>query len=501
MIEHIRIAVAKALKAAFPEIPVHGHDTKEGYVRPSFFVYVTQTFSAPTKNFLHVSADVEIDFLQKKPDEREANGFFAKMQRMFCRKLPVGGTFVNASDSYMDVQNGIPMFGFEVEYWEDTREPETADVMEEFNFNETIGGGNEMGLPSMKVIFTAAAVDAIRRSDRGIVGMILKEENMEGDNPFTVYKKSDIPSAWSEESKEQVRLALVGADNAPSKVVVYRIAPGAEDYAEALNYFSLQKVTWLVCPTVETDGQAQAVVDWVKEQREERNRVKTVLPKTVADHEGIVNYATESASIGDKAYTAERFCARIAGLLAGTPMRRAATFTILDDVTDCARLGREAAGAEIDAGKFILHHDGEKVKVARAVNSLTTVKAGKSAAWKKIKVIETMDMIHDDLILLVEDNYIGKYPNTYNNKCLLMSAIDSYFQELAHNQLIENYVIGFDVEAIRDYLVKNKGMKFGDAQAMPDAEVRKQYTDEKVFMCATMTVVDVMEDVVMNITV
>lgn len=501
MIEHIRAAVYKTLKTRFPELSVYGYETKEGYERPSFFVYVTQTFSAPTKNFLHVSADVEIDFIQKKPDEREAHGFFARMQKLFCRKLPVGDTFVNTSDLYMDIQNGVPIFGFEVEYWEDTREPETADLMREFTFNEKIEGGDDMGLPAMKVIFEAAAVNAIKRSDRGTVGMILKEENIGENNPVTIYKKSDVPKEWSDENKEQAELALVGADNAPSKVVIYCLEKTAEDYTEALDYFSLQKVAWLACPTVETDKQTQAVTEWVKEQREERNRVKAVLPNTVGNHEGIVNYATESVSVGDVIYTAEEFCGRIAGLLAGTPVKKAATFTVLDDVTDCVRMSRSAADAEIDAGKFILFHDGEKVKVGRAVNSLTTVTAGKSAAWKKIKVVETMDMIHDDLILLVEDNYIGKYPNTYDNKHLLLSAINSYFAEVERNGLIEKYTVDFDVEAIRDYLVENKGMDFETAQVMPDAEVKKQYTDENVLMCATMNIVDVMEDVTMSITV
>jgi hypothetical protein len=501
LIEHIRTAVSKALKAQFPEISVHGYDTKEGYQRPSFFVYVTQTFSAPTKNFLHVSADVEIDLIQKKTDEREAHGFFAQMQELFCRKLPVEDAFVNTSDLYMDIQNGMPIFGFGVEYWEDTKKPVTADLMQEFTFNEKVEGGSEMGLPAMKVIFTAAAVNAIRRSDRGAVGMVLKEENIGENNPVTLYKKSDIPKEWSGENREQAELALVGADNAPSKVVIYCLEKSAEDYTEALDYFALQKVTWIVCPTVETDKQTQAVAEWVKEQREERNKVKAVLPNVAGDHEGIVNYVTESVSIGDKNYTAEQFCGRIAGLLAGTSMKKAATFTVLDDVTDCVRISRDTANAEIDAGKFILFHDGEKVKVGRAVNSLMTITAGKSAAWKKIKVIETMDMIYDDLLLLVEDNYIGKYPNTYDNKYLLLSAINSYFAEVAHNGLIENYTTDFDVEAIRDYLVKYKGMDFETAQIMPDTEVKKQYTDEKVFMCATMNVVDVMEDITMNITV
>lgn len=500
----IKKAVVAALKQAYPDLPVYGVDTKEGYKRPSFFVYVTQTFAAPTKNYLHVSADIEIDYIQKKPDESEAIAFFEDMQELFCMKLPVGEALLNTSDLYMDFDNqNVPVFGFEVEYWEEVkRKPETAVLMRELRLSQKVEKeSEEMGLPAMNVIFKAAAVNAIRRSDRGIVGMILREETVLENNPLIIRKVSEIPKEFSTQNQDQIRLALTGYVNAPSKIVVYVLGADEEGYTEALDYFSLNKATWLCCPSITTDKQEQAVTEWLKEQREARNRVKAVLPDTAGNHEGIVNYATPSASIGDTAYTAEQFCSRIAGLLAGTPVKQGATFAILEDVTDCTRLSRDAAGAEIDAGKFILYHDGEKVKAARGVNSLTTITQGKSAAWKKIKVVETMDMIHDDLILLVEDNYIGKYPNTYNNKCLLLSAVKSYFSELAHSGLIEDFLVDFDTEAIRAYLVEHKGILYDDAESMSDAEVKKQYTDEKIFLAATMNIVDVMEDITISITV
>ena len=106
--------------------------------------------------------------------------------------------------------------------------------------------------------------------------------------------------------------------------------------------------------------------------------------------------------------------------------------------------------------------------MGRGVNSLQTVSKGKGKPWKKIRVVESMDMIHDDLVLLAEDNYIGKYPNTYANKCLLISAINSYLAEMERNGIIEG---------------------------------KKQYTDEKVFLAASATLVDVMEDIDLNITV
>lgn len=137
--------------------------------------------------------------------------------------------------------------------------------------------------------------------------------------------------------------------------------------------------------------------------------------------------------------------------------------------------------------------------IGRGVTSLTTL-TGKQSPWKKIRVVETMDMINNDIVELAEDNYIGKYQNTYSNKCLLLSAIKTYMDEILVNGLIEDYSIEFDVEKIRKYVIENEKIKKEDAEAMSDEEMQKQYTDEKVYFKATVTISDVMEDIYLDIT-
>ena len=332
--------------------------------------------------------------------------------------------------------------------------------------------------------------------------MIVKEATASvKSNPVFIYKESDIPSELSADNKEQITLALKGNVNAPSKLVVYVLGSGDADYKKALSYFELHKVNWLCCPTIKTDKQEQAVATWVKDQRTAKNKVKVVLPEQDADSEGVVNYATASATVGEKKYTADKFCSRIAGLIAGTPATEATTFSVLPEVSECTIMERSAMDAAIEAGKFVLYYDGEKVKVARGVNSLTTTSPDKADPWKKIKVVEVMDMISDDLKILVEDYYIGKFVNIYDNKCLLLIAIKSYMEELFRGGLLDSYEVDLDVEAIRDYLVEHKGMKREDVEAMKDEEVKKQYTDEKVFMKASVTIADVMEDINLRVEV
>lgn len=75
-------------------------------------------------------------------------------------------------------------------------------------------------------------------------------------------------------------------------------------------------------------------------------------------------------------------------------------------------------------------HDGQKAKIARGVNSLTTIPVGGSADWRKIKIVEGMDLISYFLRTTVQDSWVGQYPNTYDNKQLLVAYILEYLQEL-----------------------------------------------------------------------
>lgn len=376
-----------------------------------------------------------------------------------------------------------------------------------------------MGLPNITIHFVEKAREVSKRAERGIVGMIVKEASVPETNPITVYKEKDIPGTLSAANKEQVKLALLGNVNAPLRVVVYVLASAAEDYAAALSYFSTHKVTYLCAPTAETDGQASAVADWVKEQRAARNKIKAVLPNTEADTEGVINYTTGTvtvatgstgllkvgdAEVGDTLtadsemkYLTEGLCSRVAGLLAGTPIEQASTFSVLSEAVDSSDVDRASIEKRIDQGEFIIFNDGEKVKVARGVNSLTTVPDGKSDAWKKIKVVEAMDMIYDDLVKLVEDYYIGKYPNTYDNKCLVLSAIMDYFNELVLEGVLSTASVAIDTETVKDYL-EEQGEH---PETMTEEELKKADTADKLFLTAEISILDAIEEVTLNIAV
>ena len=67
------------------------------------------------------------------------------------------------------------------------------------------------------------------------------------------------------------------------------------------------------------------------------HKILAILPNCDADHEGIINFTTNGIVSGDKTYTAAKYCSRIAGILAGTPLTISATYAPLNELDDCER--------------------------------------------------------------------------------------------------------------------------------------------------------------------
>lgn len=140
-LKDIKKAVNAALKKQFPECKVYGADTVEGYTRPSFFVYVTQTFSETTRNAVHKNVEIEIDYIQKSPDEGKAMDFFQIMENLFGQKLPVETRQLNVSNLDMGFQGenlNIPVFSFETEFWDEIKKTDNSETMKEIIFAQEV---------------------------------------------------------------------------------------------------------------------------------------------------------------------------------------------------------------------------------------------------------------------------------------------------------------------------------------------------------------------------
>lgn len=354
-----------------------------------------------------------------------------------------------------------------------------------------------MGLPNINVKFVTQAASAIERSEKGIVGIILRDASATGAHILT--KTSQIPAALGTENQAYITRAFLGYINPPKKVIVYVEPSTATDLTAGLAYMASQTIDYLVGPPDISATEATAVVTWIKEQRADGFTPKAVLPNNAADSEAVINFTTSGIVVGSTTYTAAQYCSRIAGLIAGTPMTISCTYAPLTEVSSVTALTKDEIDTAIEAGKFVLFYDGEKVKVGRGVNSLQTTTEDKGAAFKKIKIVEAVDMIGSDIRTTAQDSYIGKYSNSYDNKCLLISAIKGYFNTLESSGILENgtSVVDIDTDAQDDYLTAQGT----DTSAMTALEIKKANTGDEVFIAATISILDAIEDISLSITI
>lgn len=346
-----------------------------------------------------------------------------------------------------------------------------------------------MGLPEILIEFKTKAETAVRRSENGIVAVILIDDTKSGDG-YTSYKynyETDIvKSHWLTKNLDYLNKIFLGE---PNRVLVERIG-SFDELDDALARLKNKTWNWLTIPGLDAEaGTAAVIQNWIIAQRAAKKTFKAVLPNTSANHEGIVNFATDNVKVGTRTYSTAEYCVRIAGLLAGLSMTESATYHVLAEVDGITE--SVTPDEDIDAGKFILINDGEAVKVGRGINSLSTLSGDKTEDMKKIKIIEGMDLMRDDIRSTFEHNYIG-INNSYDNKVMFIAAINQYFDGLVRQGVLygeaEN-VADIDVNAQRDWL----SQKF-DISDYTDDQIRKAKTGSYVFVTANITFSDAIED-------
>lgn len=93
----------------------------------------------------------------------------------------------------------------------------------------------------------------------------------------------------------------------------------------------------------------------------------------------------------------------------------------------------------------------------------------------------------------INKSYIGNYPNSYDNKCLLITAIKGYLKQLEDKGWIEKgkSVMEINVEKQKAYL-ESVGV---DTTDMDEQAIKEANTGSKVFLKGSVSILDAIEDV------
>lgn len=350
-----------------------------------------------------------------------------------------------------------------------------------------------LGLPKININFFGKLKQRNKRNAAGIVALILKDDTQTEDS--IDYKQGDKIDGWESKNQEYIEHVLEGGAR---KVIVEREKSPAEDYSLSLDRLQNKRFNYLAIPGIEP-AETTEIVDYIKSKRkDDKKTFKAVLPNTAGDHESIINFTTDEIETEEKTYSTTEFTARIAGALAGLPFNRSATYLVFPEVLSIKEISDPDTA--VDNGELILINDGEKIKIGRGVNSLKTIEPEdkKNDDFKSIRLVETMDMIHDEIYDNFNDHYIGKVPNIYDNQVLFLNEVNKGFSELEDLELLDGNsenVAFIDVDAQREAW-EDYGT---DTSDWDDQKVKEESFKRHVFLAGKIRLVDTMEDLEFNI--
>lgn len=354
----------------------------------------------------------------------------------------------------------------------------------------------KIGMPEIKIVFESQGLSAIQRSERGIVLLLLKgeTENEQGSYKFSTILDMKETIQFSKKNAELIRLAFEGT---PNKMLI-EVVGEKNPLDVVLKKYELVKFNYYAAPNLEAED-VKKVMGW-------HDKVAINSDKTIkfvgfnlvnANHETIINWSTSAITYDGTEYTGQEFTALVASQLAGLPLNRSLTYFKWPKISEASLDFIDNQDAAVDQGKLFLTYDGENYKVARAVNSLTDGGDKKGDDFKKIKIVEAMHLIKDDIRDTFDKYYVGKVPNTYDNKQQFIAMINRvYFAELKGSVLENNdrNKVDININANLKYAIE----RGAEVDYMTTQQIKEFNTGSKVFLEGNVSLIDAMEDLYIN---
>lgn len=353
-----------------------------------------------------------------------------------------------------------------------------------------------LGLPNIDIVFKQKAVTAIQRSERGILCILVQDDKQtEGVTRFTYRRGSDVDkTSFSDTNYTAIMRAF---DVAVNKVYVFRYASIVEEKAV---YKEVEKVRFNYICTNVTDKQ-QPLANYVRQFNVDSKGHKivcVVANVTTADSKYIINVKGTGGTLKDKdtAVKVEDYIIRIASTLCNLPMNRSLTYYVFSDLKswDDSYL-TDGAGIDswIDKGFLTLINDDDEVKCGRAVNSLVTFTSTDTEDMSFIIIVESMNLILEDIYTTFKDYYVGKYKNTLSNQRLFISSVNSYFRTLQGEEILDDAYDNhaeIDIEAQR-----NAWTAIGkvEAEDWTDLKVQQMSFRTNVYLAGDAKITNCME--------
>lgn len=357
-----------------------------------------------------------------------------------------------------------------------------------------------VALPSIDITFKQLASSFVERSQRGNVLLILKDDT---DKTFSVKDYSLSTDVTADASKytaanlQYIKDAMVGL---PNKITTIRIDTTAE-LSVALAIASGYSTGWIGIAEGTTEEQGE-LATWIKQQRSLKKTIKGIVykPTTPPDSEAIANLSIDKVTFSDSRgeQTGDKFVASLLGFLAGCNVEKGSTYLQMTNLTSVTAMLDADVNTALEAGKFMLINDEGKVRIGAGINSLTTLGTDKTEDFKYIEVVETMDLILDDIRKTFKNDFINKYRNKTDNQMIFISAVNSYFRSLASSDILDS---NYNNTSYIDTVAQKNAWIAVDATAKDwtEVKVKNMAFKKQMFLAGNIKILQSMTDLSFNI--
>lgn len=205
---------------------------------------------------------------------------------------------------------------------------------------------------------------------------------------------------------------------------------GSTAYTGFLSALDSYNFNCLAMPS-SSEANITATINKIKSWRNDSGKYcQAVVIDTEADDEGIISIK-QSFKIGDVTVSKNDVAIYIAAVTAGANVNESNTYRIVDGATEIVDLlTNDEIIESLNKGQlvFSVRQDGAIV-IEQDINTLYSFGINRSYAFKKNRVIRTLDEIARTINLSFESNFIGKVTNDDNGRNIFKATVMAILNE------------------------------------------------------------------------
>jgi len=346
----------------------------------------------------------------------------------------------------------------------------------------------DITLPLLDINFKQLSQSFIARSERGVAIFIIRDDT---DKTFS-YKE------YLDQEELDIDTALYTDDNflnlsdivgfGVAKLVVIRIDV-AGHMPEALTIIGNKlKTGWV--STVGTQEDYIAIATWVKTRASEGRTYMTLGYKlTMPDNEFIHNFTNPTVTCKDirGKVVGVNYIPSLLAIACVCNVTRGMTYYICKNLKEVEPVADVKTA--LNNGELILINDFDKVRVGTAINSLVTIDEtkGKFEDMRYIEIMEATNMIQDDIREIYKNDYVGACKNNLDNQMIFISAVNTYFGDLAEIEILDNKYDNLSFVSIAKQRKAWESIK-PEAKTWDDTKVKNMSFKRSTFLGADIKV-------------